>query len=65
MYFTAFLSIIDQIKRLDSRAATLTNISQCFNAALNISLLKGVEPGAVVDPESRLEQLDEDRLVCL
>lgn len=65
MYFPAFLSVIDQIKRLDSRAATLTNISQCFDAALDVSLLRGVEPGAVVDPESRLEQLDENRLVCL
>lgn len=38
MYVNA--SVIVQIQRLDSRAAALTNVSQGFDAALNISLLK-------------------------
>lgn len=51
--------------RLQSRVATLTHIGQCFDTALDVPLLSRVDPGAVVDPERRLEQLDEDRLVCL
>lgn len=43
----------------------LTHISKSFNTAFNVGLLRRAEPGAVIDPEGRLEQLDEDRLVCL
>lgn len=46
-------------------ASTLTNISECFDTALYVSLLRWGDPGAVVDPERWLEQLDEDGLVCL
>lgn len=44
---------------------TLTDVGQSFDAALDVGLLRRAEPGAVVDPERRLEQLDEDGLVCL
>lgn len=43
----------------------LTNVSKCFDTALNVGLLRCTEPGAVADPEGRLEQLDEDGLICL
>lgn len=43
----------------------LTHISECFNTALNVGLLSSAEPGAVIDPEGRLEQLDKDGLVRL
>lgn len=54
--------IIVYPKRLTS---ALTHVSECFNTALNVGLLRSDEPGAVIDPEGRLEQLDEDGLVCL
>lgn len=54
--------IIVYSKRSDS---PLTHVSECFNTALNVGLLRSAEPGAVIDPEGRLEQLDEDGLVCL
>lgn len=54
--------IIVYSKRLDS---PLTHISQRFNTALDVGLLRSVEPGAVIDPEGGLEQLDEDGLVGL
>lgn len=43
----------------------LTHIGERFNAALHVGLLSSAEPAAVIDPEGRLEQLDEDGLVCL
>lgn len=60
-----FVSLIFQHQWLDSRVPTLTHIGQSFDTAFNICLLSWNDPGAVVEPESRLEQLDEDRLVCL
>lgn len=43
----------------------LTHVSERFNTALNVGLLRSTEPGAVIDPEGGLEQLDEDGLVRL
>lgn len=37
----------------------LTDVSYGFDATLNVSLLQGVEPGAVVEFASRLQQINE------
>lgn len=37
----------------------LTDIIKGFNATLNVSLLQGVKPGAVVEFEGFLEQVNE------
>lgn len=60
--FNAYSSGVFSATRPDG---PLTHISQCFDAALNVGLLRSAQPGAVTDPEGRLEQLDEDRLVRL
>lgn len=44
---------------------TLTNISECLNTTLDVGLLRGDDPVAVVESEGGLQQLDEDGLVCL
>jgi hypothetical protein len=43
----------------------LTHVRQCFDAALDVVLLGRADPGAVINPEGGLEQLDEDGLVGL
>lgn len=43
----------------------LTDIGEGLNATLDVGFLRRDDPVAVVEPEGRLQQLDEDRLVCL
>ena len=42
-----------------------THVSEGLDATFDVGLLGGVEPGAVVHPEGRLQQLNEDGLVRL
>lgn len=60
-----FTNLGQGLSKYNYWAVRLTHVSQCFDAALNVVLLGRADPGAVIDPEGRLEQLDEDGLVGL